>query len=217
MTEKVDTRRHRVAGWIGAGAVWGLALLPTSGLMAADHIEATATKNDVPADITDVYAWHVSSQNKLVVIVNFDGLHAPAEGQKGTFDDDVLYGVHIDNSGDHVADIDVWVRFGQDSLGNWGMQVENLPGSAAPVVGPVESIIYTTAGRYVFAGLRDDPFFFDLDGFKETLATGSVSFDSTNDSFAGTNVTSIVLEMDLALALQGKSSLQLWATTGRRN
>ncbi|MCA9729372.1 MAG: DUF4331 family protein, partial [Candidatus Eisenbacteria bacterium] len=69
----------------------------------------------------------------------------------------------------------------------------------------------------VFAGWRDDPFFFDLAGYQMTLQTGDLSFDSTRDSFAGLNVTAIVVEMDLSAALGSGSKINLWATTGRKS
>ncbi|NJK33270.1 MAG: DUF4331 domain-containing protein [Deltaproteobacteria bacterium] len=195
-----------VGGGLGLGA---------SGVFAADHIEAPGTQNDTPGDITDFYAWH-TDDNKLVAVIDFDGLKE-AGTATGTYDPDMLYGVHIDSDGDNVADIDVWVRFGQNGEGEWGMQVTNLPGAGEdPVVGPVETEIDAGNGLRVFAGLRDDPFFFDLDGYLETLMSGTLSFDSANDSFAGTNVTSIVLEMDATMAAGGGTTLQTWATSARR-
>lgn len=185
-------------------------LLGLASALAADHAEAPGTQADIAADITDFYAWHTTGS--LVAVVNFAGFGLP--GDPAEYDPDVLYGVHIDRDGDHVADHDVWVRFGTDSLGAWGVQVVNLPGAGAPVVGPVESVITAPGGR-VFAGLRDDPFFFDFEGLTTTLSTAAVSFDSTRDSFAGTNVTSIVLEMDLGAATDGETEIQVWATSSR--
>ena len=66
-----------------------------------------------------------------------------------------------------------------------------------------------------WAGLREDPFFFDLTGYQETLDTGTIAFDSNRDDFAGTNVTAIVIEMDAAAAAADGTQLQIWATTGR--
>jgi hypothetical protein len=96
------------------------------------------------------------------------------------------------------------------------LQVDNLPGWPDPIVGKVNSLIRRGNDLAVFAGLRDDPFFFDLEGFLETLATGTLSFDGTRDSVAGLNATAIVLEMDLTAALDGGSSLNVWATTARQ-
>ncbi|MEE2828949.1 MAG: DUF4331 family protein [Myxococcota bacterium] len=195
---------------VGAAAL-GLALLTGLNAQAADHAEAPASAADPAADIADLYAWHTDS-GTLVTSLTFAGLGAP--GDAAVYDEDVLYGIHIDNDGDNESDIDIWARFGQDSQGNWGVQVSGLPGAGAPVSSAVETVT-SVAGGSLFAGLRDDPFFFDLAGFNETVSTGDVSFDSTRDSLAGTNVTAIVLEMDLGAVVVDGNNLRLWATSGR--
>jgi hypothetical protein len=192
---------------LAAGAVLATAL-PA---LAADHAEAPGTEADAAADIADLYAWH-SAEGTLVTALTFAGLSAP--GDMAIYDPEVLYGIHIDHDADNQADIDIWARFGQDDQGNWGVQVIDLPGTGAPVSGPVEQVIPVPGGK-LYAGLRDDPFFFDLQGFTDTVTTGVLSFDSSRDSLAGTNVTALVLEMDLGSALEGSESLQIWATTSR--
>jgi hypothetical protein len=79
---------------------------------------------------------------------------------------------------------------------------------------------------FVYAGLKDDPFFFDLDGFRDTLTTGDLAFCSVDpacpggmaprDSLAGTNATAVVIEVNTAdLLMDGSTRFQTWATTGR--
>jgi len=201
-----------LAALLACGVAFGAHLGDAPEAQAADHIEAPGTSADTPADIDDFYAWHTA--NSLVTVLTFDGLKAPMMGQTGTYDPDVLYTVHIDNNGDNVADFNIYTRFGQNALGEWGMQVTNLPGEAGPLVGPVNTT-NSGASAQAWAGLADDPFFFDLQGFNDTLATGTVSFDPTRDAFAGTNVTAIVLEMPLMAATAGNGTIQVWATTSR--
>ena len=186
-------------------------LLFVAQALAADHIDGSIAAADPAADITDLFAWHDGTS--VTAVLNFAGLALP--GDPATYDADVLYGIHIDTDNDlsNGATHDVWVRFGQDSLGAWGVQVSGLPGTGAPVVGPVEHVIQSAGGR-VFAGLRDDPFFFDLTGLNNTLATGTISF-TAGDDFAGSNVTSIVLEMDQNATAMGTTQIQVWATTRR--
>jgi hypothetical protein len=187
--------------------------LATSGVFAADHVEAPGTMADPAGDITDVYAWHTEN-GTIVAVLDFAGLQEA--GSTGTYDADVLYGIHIDNDGDNEPNIDVWVRFGQNGAGEWGVQAVNVPGSDVPLEGAVATVIDGGNGVQLFAGPRDDPFFFDLDGYQATLMSGTLMFDNTNDTFAGTNVTSIVVEMDAAAAAGGSDTLQVWATTGRK-
>jgi hypothetical protein len=67
------------------------------------------------------------------------------------------------------------------------VQVTGLPGGAS-VVGPVEQTL-SVNGMLVKAGLFDDPFYFDLQGFRETRSTGTLRFNNQRDFFAGQNDT----------------------------
>jgi len=179
--------------------------------IAADHAEAPISSADPAADIADLYLWE-NGGGQTVAILTFAGL-SPA-GMPATYDADVLYGIHFDTDLDAVEDWSIWVRYGTDSQGNWGVQVVNLPGTGAPVWGPVEQVIPTAGGR-VWSGLRDDPFFFDLQGFNDTLYTATLMFDSTRDSVAATNATAIVLEFDTASAMGASTQANVWATSAR--
>jgi hypothetical protein len=194
---------------VGLAAAAALPLLSDT-VSAADHLDAPKTQAKQAADITDVYAWHTDDA-KVVAVLNFAGF--TESGAAPTLDSTILYGIHIDNDADGVADHDVWFRFGKNGAGDWGLQAEGIPGGTPTVSGPLNTPIDAGLGLRVWAGLRDDPFFFDLDGFKATLMTGDLSFDSTNDSFSGTNVTSIVVEMSTDAVVGAGSTFQLWAST----
>lgn len=175
--------------------------------LAADHAEAPTSAADPAADIADFYAWHTS--DKVVFVLTYAPLTAP--GGSATYDADVLYGLHVDNDLDGVADQDLWVQFGQNGAGDWAVRVTwggNEEEFSVGDTGEGDSV-------KIWTGLADDPFFFDLQGFQTTLATGTVAFDSTRDSLAGTNVSAIVLEADLA-TISGGSTFQTWATTARK-
>ncbi|NUN13242.1 MAG: DUF4331 family protein [Myxococcales bacterium] len=209
--------RRSLWGAVAAIPLTVALLLPAGPGQAADHLDPPG---DVilgdAADITDLYMWTKGTEpnQMLVAVLNFAGPLDPKEGQTGTYDANVLYGIHIDNTGDNKPNIEIWVRFGQNAKGEWGIQVINLPGTAAPVIGPVETKIDAGTSR-VWAGLADDAFFFDFQGFQDTLATGKVSFDPTRDFFAKKNVTSIVLEMPVPAALGAGTQISAWATTRR--
>jgi hypothetical protein len=194
-----------------AALVFGM--LGSTAAMAADHNEADGTKADHIADIDDVYVWH-KDDGKIVVIVTFGGPGAETPGVLGTLDADVIYGVHMDTNGDNVADKDVWVRFGQDHMGAWGVQFTGIPGGSAVVEGAVQTTLDAGNGLSAAAGVYDDPFFFDFQGLQDTLATAAVSFMNTRDSFAGKNVNALIFEMDGAAV--GATSFKIWATSGRK-
>ncbi len=189
-----------------------LGLVLASPVLAADHGEAPLTRADLAADIADVYAWHEG--DRLLAAITYDGIRPPVPGQKGTFDTGVLYTLHIDNDGDFVSDIQVrarYFRFG----GFTGVLVSGLPGGLPFLLGPVERVVRFGDVRF-FAGLRDDPFFFDLEGFRQTLQTGTLAFNGKRDTFAGKNATALVFSMDLGRALRGGKKLNIWATTARQ-
>jgi hypothetical protein len=190
-----------------------IAILPVLASLshAADHADSPATKKDHAADITDLYAWHDAA--KINVVLNVAGLSEA--GVPADYDAGVLYQIHIDNTGDLEPDYEVLVRFGQNAAGEWGVKVEDLPGIADPIVGPVDTVIDAGIGLRVYAGLRDDPFFFDLDGFNAAFDDGVLMFDDTRDSYAGTNVLAIALEMSRDALTSDKGALTVWASTGR--
>ena len=187
-----------------------LALALSGTALAADHAEAPGAAADPAADIADFYAWHTSS-GSLVTILTFAPL-TPAGGS-ATYDADVLYSIHMDTDKDGVSDADILVRFGQNSAGDWGVQAE-IPGVDSAISGATGEVL-ESGGAKVYAGVVDDPFFFDLQGFQDTLTTGTVAFDSSRDSLAGVNVTAIALEFDAAAAT-GATQIQTWATTSRK-
>jgi len=186
------------------------ALFASSTAFAADHAEAPTAAADPAADIADLYAWFDGTDVRFAL--TFAGLGAP--GAAATYDADMLYQIHIDNDGDTMADHSIEVRFGQNDAGEWGVQASGVPGADAPISGPVE-VAAGSGGPRVWAGLREDPFFFDLTGFNETLSTGTVAFDSTRDDLAGTNVTAIVIEAARADLDGGTDTINVWATTSR--
>ena len=84
-----------------------------SPLTASSHREAPLISQDPLADNTDVYAF-VSPQrpDKVVLISNFIPLQFPSSGPNfWRFDDNVLYEIMIDNTGDAVEDITYQFRF----------------------------------------------------------------------------------------------------------
>ena len=210
--------------WMCALAVFVAALAPVA-TRAADHADAPASALDPSADITDVFVFR-KEPGKLVGVIAFGGAPVPrarVDGPTGRFDPDVVFTYNIDTNRDSRPDIAIQCRFGTNSLGQAGIEIENLPGAGYRYVfGPVEQVNATPNGLRFFAGLRDDPFFFDFEGFRATLntfgadpETGSFQFDNTRDSFAFRNLTAIVFEMDEAAATRGSDQIYVWATSGR--
>jgi hypothetical protein len=137
----------------------------------------------------------------------------PEAGQEIVCDRDLLVTINIDDDDEDLdPDHQIHARFGEDSTGACGVQFTGIPGVAAPLEGAVETELTSgtaSAGAY----LREDPFFFDLMGFRETLEMGTLRFDEERDFFAGQNNNSIVVEFDCSAV--GSDTFQVWATTAR--
>ena len=175
---------------------------------AADHREAPATSAQVVADIGDYYAWHEGDQLNLILTF---GTFAAA-GSDGAYDSDILYSFHFDTSApaNGESDIDIHARFAQDAMGNWGVQVSGI--GESPLEGSVGATL-SNADLTAWAGVADDPFFFDQTGFRETVSTGTLSFDPSRDDVAGLNVTAIAIQIPVNAIQPGGGEFQTWATS----
>lgn len=187
--------------------------------LAADHLDpptrtdpAVDATPDIAADIADVYAWHTDTS--VVIALTFAGPQATT--RPAFYDRNVLYTINISNAGARTdAEIPIRVRFGPGSGANeFGVQVSGAPGVTGDIVGPVESNL-TRDGVTVRAGLFDDPFFFDLVGFRQTVSTGTLAFSNQRNFFAGQNLTAIVIEIPRNRIENGSTPIDIWGTTAR--
>src|SRR5512141_1543031 len=80
---------------------------------ASSHREAPLISQDPTADNTDLYAFvSPDNPNLVTIIANYIPLEEPAGGPNfASFDDSVLYQIHIDNNGDARDDIAYQFRF----------------------------------------------------------------------------------------------------------
>jgi hypothetical protein len=209
--------------------------------MSADHAESPGTDADPAADIADVFIFPSPEvPSKLVGAITFGGRPAPRSRIDGSFycDPDILFTYNIDRADasgnfDSVPDIQIRARFAKNDSGQCAVQFENVPGASGTFFGLTEQVFVGPSGR-AFAGLRNDPFFFDFEGFSallNTFATPGQNGDLVSsfrlagnqprhDSFGGRNVSAIVFEMDLDTvapkAANGtRPKIRVWATTSR--
>ncbi|MES1215399.1 MAG: DUF4331 family protein [Bacteroidota bacterium] len=204
-------------------------------LFAADHIDAPAVTGtgsvSLGTDITDVYAFQSPADNtKMVFVINTQGLLSPTASAAAQFPGNTMYELNIDNNGDNVEDmvIQCMVKNGKvraygpvapAATGTTSTVVASAPYAEAGVTGYTATSPVSGTGSNgvkVFAGPRDDPFFFDLKRYKEVIAGTATAFhagtaeDPATDAFAGTNVMSIVVEVPKTL-LGSATSINVWA------
>jgi hypothetical protein len=170
-----------------ASLCFSFALCPAP-VRAADAADTAANYERSGADLADAYVFpSPTNANNVVLVMDVHAL-IPA-GQSASFDPNVLYQFKIDTTGDAVEDLVIQARF----TGTGANQSVVISGPAKPlstgtttrfgrpdaVTGTINQTFSPVAGMQVFAGLRSDPFFFDLSQFykifpdRETPLTGS--------------------------------------------
>jgi len=89
------------------------AMLAPLSVRASSHREAPMISRDPTADNTDLYAFRSpDGSNTVTIVANFIPLEEPAGGPNfNAFDDNVLYELKVDNTGDARADVTYQFRF----------------------------------------------------------------------------------------------------------
>jgi hypothetical protein len=121
---------------IGVAGALLITASAVSGVAASSHREAPLIAGDPGADNTDLYAFvSPDDPSKVTIIANYIPLEEPAGGPNfNSFDDSVLYAIHIDNNGDARDDVSFQFRF--------KTHPHNAPygGSFLYNVGPIDSL-----------------------------------------------------------------------------
>ena len=182
----------------GMGAAW-----------AADHRDSPLTMADPAADINDVYAFVNPNDADEVILV---ATVLPVANANSRFSDVVEYRFHISN-GSEGGDALITCTFPEAAT----RVLCRGEGDTLFAEGKINEVVDADELR-VFAGLRDDPFFFDLDAFNETKATLVPAFtDPGVNFFAGLNTLSIVLGIssDRLTDAGENPTLKVYASTER--
>jgi hypothetical protein len=203
------------------------AILIAGGIVyAADHMDAPAVKGQT-TDITDLYVFQGKNTDNMVFVGNSQGLLAPSATGAASFDPNTLIQFKIDNNGDNVEDFVIQAIYKDGNIHVFGPVKPGLAGTrtkieeasfigSVPVTAYGAQPIVVTCGNGIklFAGPRDDPFFFDLNQFHAIIGGTATGFNNPgSDTFAGTNVLSIVIEVPKSLLHATKGKLGVWMTT----
>jgi hypothetical protein len=182
----------------------------------ADHLDAPGLNpplGDVMTDITDVYAFLKPDDDgeppgKSILVMDVNPLTIA-----DSFDTSADYLLNIDTNGDRRPEITFRARF-TGVAGAQTATVERMtPTGTQVVIGDAlvsnasETRISVNGPYKFFAGVRSDPFFFDLLGFLNGFQfTGS-------DFFAHRNVFGIVLEVPNRALGSTPSTTSIWGRT----
>ncbi|SDS02723.1 protein of unknown function [Polaribacter sp. KT25b] len=189
--------------------------------IAADHIDAPATSG-TNADISDFYAFEAENTNNLVFVANVQGLLSPTATANASFDENVLVEFNIDTNDDKVEDLVIQAIpkdgkmyfFGPFSPSSTGLNStinEMATKNEVAISGyGASAIIENNNEMKFFAGPRDDPFFMDFAQYGAIIGGTASGFNNPGaDTFAGTNVLSIVVEVPKSL-IGGSGTINTW-------
>jgi hypothetical protein len=214
--------------------------------VASDHQDTADVELNPTQDMTDFYAFPSPTAGRTVLVLNSQPAITPAAAATASFDKNLLYQIKVDNTGDAVEDKVIQITF----TGTGSAQMVHVTAPSTPAVtgamnntistaaiaveGAINTNLGTTSGIQVFAGVRDDPFFIDLEQFFRIIpdrkpATGALAalpstpsasafrpVGSAVNFLAGLNVESIVIELPTSmLTTGGNPKIGLWGTISR--
>lgn len=193
---------------LNLGAALGLAaaLALPNAATAADHLDSPLVRNDPAADINDLFAFvNPNDADELILAQTV----LPAAGVGARFSDAVDYRFHIDNG---MASIELTCTFS----GN-GARIACTGPDGLAAAGPINQT-HAGTGMRVHAGRFDDPFFFDLEAYLQTVDTLMPQFTMPGDDFfadLGTLAIVVGIESDRVSAAGDAPVLKVFSTTTR--
>ncbi len=216
-------------------ALGGAPLLVTG----ADHLDAPAVGHTTSGssvdlvsthgdrDINDVYVFNNAARTRTVLAMTTNpAVNVPTVDSMANFGTNVRYVINIDRTGDAIQDLAYVWRFGSAGANGQPYTVWRFTGANARSLAQGVQIgsgwtggsgIGTATGNAkVFAGVRADPFFFDLLGFLGTVLGAGPSklgdCGSANcDFFAPLNTNAMVIEVPNDSI--GATNIGVWGTT----
>ena len=168
--------KFKTLAFVGlAGIAAPIAFLGTS--RASDHADTPDIASNPGTDLTDVHIFpSATNPNNVVLTMSLHPLIPAGQGPATAFDPNVLYQFKIDNTGDGVEDLVIQARFSGSDAATQRVAITDvvIPSTKGSVnvqepmfatMGSLNSKFTPSTGIDVFAGAREDPFFFDLDQF----------------------------------------------------
>jgi len=193
----------------------------------ADHFSGPRAIADPAADIADVYVFPSPERpGRLVLVLNV----FPAAAPGALFSDAVNYRFRLRPVAATTiegrpafalgqAEYVLSCTFAAPTSANGNGTLAQIGTCLPPNGDPISFCVGDTQGAEahgirVFAGLRLDPFFIDLQGVKATEQLGRLAFKAQGqNALEGQNVLSIVVEAELT-ALVGAEAGSLFAVVG---
>jgi len=186
--------------------------------LAADHLDSPSVSEDASTDINDIFAFiSPSDPEKLVMIMT---VH-PIADANSKFSDAANYTFNVTRNADNTP------RNINCTFTAATFTCEGPEGAGVVATGNIGE---TASGDSItaYAGLKDDPFFFDLRAFRNVVGADAEAnpfclldpaAGGNGDFFAGLNTLAIVIEVRKEVfvpADQANKVLAIWASTSRK-
>ncbi len=232
------SRLFTVATATALAATLGLYLVRP--LPASDHQDSPLTVSRPGIDITDVYVYPSPHDPRAVVLaMDVSPLIPAGMGTSRQFDPGAMYQIHI-GQGDRFT-TDRVIQF--EATGVGAAQQIAMYGPARPQMDGLQSMFGTQSGSVaigqtvtlpngvkLFAGPREDPFYFDLARFTKIIpdrdyrnqpnppAPSATCFlkDGASDTLANFNVLQLAVEVPRKLLAEDDGTIgriNVWTTT----
>ncbi len=238
--------------------VMALALYANQPVRGSDHQDSPATLARPGADITDPYIFpSPTNPNNVVVVMDVHPLIPTGQGSSTYLDPGVIYQMNFDGADENAKTPSTSITNFQVMQFVAGPPGPNQPiyfyGPARPSVTGNQAQLVALSGQgtlnksfdigqmHVFAGAREEPFFFDLAQFLKILPdrnAGSTApsclpklgngscpggfvnpNDPNSDTLKGYNVLSLVVELPRSVLIAGCNGPKIayWVTTHTSN
>jgi hypothetical protein len=215
---RFQRKRARAASLASSLLILTFGLAPISN--AADHLDSPLVSGNGAADITDVYAFSGRGGNGTILVVGVNPGAGVLPNSGTTFGSNIDYTIRVDTDLDAHADVVYKYKFGSPN----GMGVQNYDvwqNGTWIGKGKTGSDTWLAGGGRTTADLFDDPFFFDLDGFKGSVFGADngreLCDDDAVDFFLGLNINAIVLRVPNSALGGNGNTVGVFAMTQNAN
>ena len=207
---------------------WGCCAAVSLGLAAAalgaDHRDAPnllfENGGDRSLDVNDIYVFQAPRTKHSVLVMTVNPFIAPGD-ETPTFNVGGSYEFLIDRDNDGIEEAAITIRFGAPLRGRQSMTVflrDSDKKKKKPKLlarGRTGNTVHVRGGGKLQCDIFDDPFFFDLQAFRDTVGgvVGGRRFNDGHevDFFGNVNVSAIVLELDAELLAM--ENVRVWGRT----
>lgn len=175
---------------------------------AADHRDGPLATSDPAADLNDVYLFVDPTDSTRTVFIS---TVVPLANGNSRFSDVVDYRIHIDNGAPNGTTI-ITCNFPDEAT----RVICRGAGDTLYADGLLNRTVDADDLK-IWAGLRDDPFFFDLDAFNATRAAVAPRFTNPGTNFFTGNTLAIVMSIESARLTNNGANpiLKVYSSTTR--